>query len=161
MSLYSVRPVPGPVGCPEEYCTNWPTFSSRVILWRRASIFFSVEGSTRLEWGVAEEDPSAEGESCAVAAWLQSTRHATIANRISEVSTLSKTRMVLSDVCMNRPLSTEIRIKSHKRGWDDQGRQTILNSRLCYQQNPYSWGIFTILNTGKFSRALSSSTERA
>jgi hypothetical protein len=50
-----------------------------------------------LEWGVAELDAAAEGESCAVADWLQSTKHATIANRVSGVSTLSKTPMVPSD----------------------------------------------------------------
>lgn len=63
----------------------------------------------RFDWGVAELDAAAEGESCAVADWLQSTKHATIANRVSEVSTLSKTPMVPSDVGLGVLKGTEIK----------------------------------------------------
>jgi hypothetical protein len=57
-----------------------------------------VAGLLRFNWVVAGLEAAAEGESCAVADWLLITKHATIANRISEVSTLSRTPMVPSDV---------------------------------------------------------------
>jgi hypothetical protein len=69
--------------------------------------------------------------------------------------------MVQSDVELTALESTEIRSKLFKRGRDGQGRQTILNSGPCFQQNPYSLGISAILNQGKSYGALTSSMERA
>src|SRR5579859_5625239 len=91
MSLYSVGPATGPAGWPAEYCTNWPTFSSRVILRRRTSIFCSTAGSIGFDESGAVSDAAPAAGTWAVADCPDRNKDATIAIRIIGVSTFLDT----------------------------------------------------------------------
>src|SRR5439155_10496722 len=81
--LIILRPVPGPVGCPAEYWTNCPTFSSSVICRRSASTFFSELGPDKLARTCVSGATKGEVFVCASAGWLNIKTSATIEERCS------------------------------------------------------------------------------
>src|SRR5207302_10987426 len=77
----------GPVGCPAEYWTNCPTFSSSVIFRRSASIFSSELGPDKPARACVSCATKGEVFVCANAGWLNIKTSATIEERCnSEVT---------------------------------------------------------------------------